>query len=80
MPDNFHVPAGSFCTLVIVPVLSPDGVLVVVAVLFVVVDEDALLDVDDWFVVYAWAILTDEVRDNMHIARSDAIETTSGNL
>lgn len=47
VPDNFHVPAGSFCTLVIVPVLSPDGVLVVVAVLFVVVDEDALLDVDD---------------------------------
>jgi len=46
VPDNFHVPAWSFCTLVIVPVLSADDVPAVALVLFVD-DEDALPDADD---------------------------------
>jgi hypothetical protein len=66
VPDNFHVPAGSFCTLVIVPVLSDDDVAVVALVLFAV--------------VCARAILTDAGRDNMLIAISDAIETASSNV
>jgi hypothetical protein len=37
VPDNFHVPAGSFCSLVIVPVLSADDVPVVALVLFAAV-------------------------------------------